>query len=89
MLCQSSQLLSVRNLFLTRGPSYTLKAAAHRSWVYRRRPARPQAVSDSQGDRQQAEEDLAASSWEEDLQDWTEAPEQLDLLEEVWYEVRF
>ncbi|KAL3154809.1 hypothetical protein ABBQ38_011351 [Trebouxia sp. C0009 RCD-2024] len=47
----------------------------------------PQAFFDrkeSNGDKPQ--EDFLASSWGGEQPDWTESPEQRDVLEEVWYE---
>ncbi|DBA92313.1 TPA: hypothetical protein ACH3X2_003735 [Trebouxia sp. C0005] len=39
------------------------------------------------GDRgQHDKEDIVSPSWGEESPDWTDAPEQLDLLEEIWYE---
>lgn len=38
-------------------------------------------------ERQAEGENLVSPSWGEELPDWTDAPEQLDLLEEIWYEV--
>ena len=39
-------------------------------------------------EQQTDREDTVAPVWGEDSPDWTDAPEQLDLLEEIWYEVR-
>jgi hypothetical protein len=41
------------------------------------------------GDKGQRDrEDIVSPSWGEESPDWTDAPDQLDLLEEIWYEVR-
>lgn len=51
------------------------------------RSHRPKAVfGRKQGNSDQHHDDFLASSWDGEQPDWTEAPHQPDVLDEVWYE---
>jgi hypothetical protein len=40
------------------------------------------------GKGQHDKEEVVSPPWGEESPDWTDAPDQLDLLDEIWYEVR-
>ena len=85
MLCNSAQTTAPRQQCALRGIRHTSRFAGPCSGLCSHRRVYSRAYFNENNQRERAEEDLSPA-WGEDLVDWTEEPEQLDLLDDIWYE---
>ena len=86
MLCNSARTVAPRQLCTLRGLGHTSRFPVPRVGLEANRKSLPRAFFNSSQNSEPADEEWG-SGWGEDLIDWTEEPEQLDLLDEAWYEV--